>query len=215
MTDTEIKVAIFEDNKQLRESLTFLLDSTKGYSCSGAFSDCSDLRQCLLASKPDVILMDIEMPGMTGIEALSIIRKEFPEIKVLMQTVFQDDDSIFKAVCAGASGYILKNTSPSKYLEAITDVLNGGAPMSSFVATRVLDLFSKHLNKEPQEDYQLTQREKEILALLADGKSYKQIADSLELAFETVRSHMKRIYSKLHVNSNTEAVLKVLKERLV
>jgi DNA-binding NarL/FixJ family response regulator len=215
MMDRDIKVAIFEDNKQLRESLTFLLDSTDGYMCSGAFSDCSDLRECLVASKPDVILMDIEMPGMTGIEALGIIRKEFPDIKVLMQTVFQDDDSIFKAVCAGASGYILKNTSPSKYLEAITDVLHGGAPMSSFVATRVLDLFSKHLNKEPQEDYQLTNREKEILSLLADGKSYKQIADSLELAFETVRSHMKRIYSKLHVNSNTEAVLKVLKERLV
>jgi DNA-binding NarL/FixJ family response regulator len=215
MKDSEIRVAIFEDNKQLRESLTFLLNSTKGYSCSGAFSDCSDLRECLLASKPDVILMDIEMPGISGIEALVIIQREFPEMKVLMQTVFQDDDNIFKAVCAGASGYILKKTSPAKYLEAIEDVRNGGAPMTSIVAKRVLELFSKHLNKNPQVDYQLTHREKEILLHLSEGKSYKQIADSLDLAFETVRSHMKRIYSKLHVNSNTEAVLKVLKEKLV
>lgn len=210
-----IRVAIFEDNKQLRESLSFVVDSTEGFSCTGAFPDCNDLEICLEASKPDVALMDIEMPGMSGIDAVKIIRKKFPEIQVLMQTVFQDDDNIFRAVCAGASGYILKNTSPAQYMDAIKDVHAGGSPMTGFVARRVLELFSKHVPQTQENNYQLSDREKEILQLLAQGKSYKQIAAAIDLAFETIRSHMKRIYAKLHVSSNTEAVLKVINERLV
>lgn len=215
MSEKTIRVAIFEDNKQLRESLSFVVDSTPGYICTGAFVDCNDLEECMDVSKPDVVLMDIEMPGMSGIDAVKIIRKKFPEVQVLMQTVFQDDDNIFRAVCAGASGYILKNTSPAQYIEAIKDVYAGGSPMTGFVARRVLELFSKYVPHTEENDYQLSEREKGILQLLAQGKSYKQIADATDLAFETVRSHMKRIYAKLHVSSNTEAVLKVIKERLV
>lgn len=213
--DKEIRVAIFEDNKQLRESLTYVVLGTPGFTCTGAFPDCTDLAKCIEASSPDVVLMDIEMPGMNGIDATRIIRKEFPEVQILIQTVFQDDANIFRAVCAGASGYILKSTAPAQYIEAIRDVHAGSSPMSGYVARRVLELFSKHVPHTVDSDYQLTVREKEILQLLAQGKSYKQIADALNLAFETVRSHMKRIYSKLHVNSNTEAVLKILKERLI
>lgn len=211
----KIRVAIFDDNKQLRESVQYMLDDSEQFTCTGAFSDCNDLENCIEASRPEVILMDIEMPGLSGIDAVKIIRKKYPSIQVLMQTVFQDDDNIFKAVCAGASGYILKNTSPDAYLAAITDVYSGGSPMTGLVARRVLELFSRHIPQTVENDYQLSQREKEILQLLAQGKSYKQIAATLNLAFETIRSHMKRIYTKLHVNSNTEAVLKVIKERIV
>ncbi|MBL7942985.1 MAG: response regulator transcription factor [Flavobacteriales bacterium] len=215
MSESIIRVAIFEDNKQLRESLRFVVDGSTGFECTGAFNDCNDLEVCLGVSRPDVVLMDIEMPGMSGIDAVAIIRKKFPEVQVLMQTVFKDDDNIFRAVCAGASGYILKNTSPAQYIEAIRDVYAGGSPMTGVVARRVLELFTKIAPQKPETDYQLSTREKEILQLLAQGKSYKQIADVLGLAFETIRSHMKRIYSKLHVSSNTEAVMKVIKENLV
>jgi DNA-binding NarL/FixJ family response regulator len=210
-----IRVALFEDNKQLRESLSFVLEHSIGVTCTGAFNDCSDLEDCIAASSPNVVLMDIEMPGMNGIDAVKIIRQKFPDIQVLMQTVFQDDDTIFRAICAGASGYILKNTSPQEYVEAIKNVQAGGSPMTGFVARRVLELFAKHVPQTVANDYKLSDREKEILQLLAQGKSYKQIAGVLDLAFETIRSHMKRIYTKLHVNSNTEAVLKVINERLV
>jgi len=211
----DIRVTIFEDNKQLRESLSFVVDSTPGFTCTGAFHDCNDLDICMEVSKPDVVLMDIEMPGLNGIDAVKILRQKYPAVQVLMQTVFQDDDNIFRAVCAGASGYILKNTSPAQYMEAISDVYAGGSPMTGLVARRVLELFSKYVPQKMENDYQLSEREKEILQLLAQGKSYKQIAAALNLAYETIRSHMKRIYTKLHVNSNTEAVLKVINERLV
>lgn len=215
MESNTIRVAIFEDNDRLRESLKFLIDGTPGYLCCGAFPDCNRLSACIEVCKPDVVLMDIELPGMNGIEAVAELRRTYPEVQVLMQTIFQDDDNIFRAVCAGASGYILKSTPPAGYLEAISDVYGGGSPMTSFVARRVLELFSKHLHIPSHDSYQLTGREIEILQLLAKGKSYKQIASDLGLAFETIRTHMKRIYAKLHVNSNTEAVSKVINERII
>ncbi|MBC8047809.1 MAG: response regulator transcription factor [Fimbriimonadaceae bacterium] len=210
-----IRVSIFEDNKHLRESLYYLVNGTEGLTCVGAFPDAQDIIFHLQQNKPEVVLMDIEMPGINGIEAVKIIKKEFPEIQILMQTVFQDDDNIFHAVCAGASGYILKSTSPAQYIESIKDVFHGGAPMTGIIARRVLELFTKNITPKGDSDYNLTEREKEILTLLTQGKSYKMIADNLGLAFETVRTHMKRIYTKLHVNSNTEAVLKAMKERIV
>jgi len=210
-----IKVTIFEDNKHLRESLYYLISGTEGFSCSDAFADCNDLVFHLKKSLPDVVLMDIEMPGINGIEAVKIIKQKIPHIQILMQTIFHDDDNIFNAVCAGASGYILKTTSPEGYLEAIKDVHAGGSPMTGSVARRVLELFQHNITPKGNTDYQLTPKEKEILQQLIKGKSYKMIADTVGSSYETVRTHMKNIYAKLHVNSNTEAVLKVLQEKIV
>ncbi|HPE97268.1 MAG TPA: response regulator transcription factor [Chitinophagales bacterium] len=209
-----ISVAIFEDNKHLRESLSILINGTPGYRCTGAYPDCQHLIPRLRSATPDVILLDIEMPGMNGLEALKVIREEFPSVQVLMQTMFDDDDYIFRAICSGAHGYILKSTSPAGYLESVADVHQGGAPMSSTVARKVLTLFRNHQPAESA-DYQLTAREREILSHMVEGKSFKMIAGDMDIAYETVRTHMKNIYSKLHVNSNTEAVSKAIRERLI
>ena len=211
-----IKVTLFEDNRHLRESLTYLINGSEGLSCIGAFADCNDLLYQIKKSTPDVVLMDIELPGRNGIEAVTIIKQQFPEIQVLMQTVFHDDDNIFNAICAGASGYILKTTSPAGYIEAIQDVHNGGSPMTGSIARKVLELFQKNTTPvKTNSDYQLTPKEKEILQQLVKGKSFKMIADAIGSTYETVRTHMKNIYAKLHVNSNTEAVSKALQEKIV
>jgi DNA-binding NarL/FixJ family response regulator len=210
-----IKVAVFEDNKHLRESLYYLINGTDGFSCVGAFADSNDILFQLKRTLPDVVLMDIEMPGMNGIDAVKIIKQNFPLVQVLMQTIFHDDDNIFNAICAGASGYILKTTSPAGYIEAIKDVYNGGSPMTGSIARRVLELFQKNIIPSVNHDYQLTPKEKEILQQLVKGKSFKMIADAINVSYETVRTHMKNIYTKLHVNSNTEAVSKVLNEKII
>ena len=210
-----IKVTIFEDSKHLRESLYYLVSGTEGFTCTGAFANSNDIMFQLKRSLPDVVLMDIEMPGMNGIEAVKLIKQNFPSVQVLMQTVFHDDENIFNAICAGASGYILKTTSPAGYIDAIQDVYNGGSPMTGSIARRVLELFQKNITPASHHDYQLTPKEKEILQQLVKGKSFKMIADVLGSTYETVRTHMKNIYAKLHVNSNTEAVSKVLHERIV
>jgi DNA-binding NarL/FixJ family response regulator len=210
-----IKVAVFEDNKHLRESLYYLINGTDGFSCVGAFADSNDILFQLKRTLPDVVLMDIEMPGMNGIDAVKIIKQNFPLVQVLMQTIFHDDDNIFNAICAGASGYILKTTSPAGYIEAIKDVYNGGSPMTGSIARRVLELFQKNIIPSVNHDYQLTPKEKEILQQLVKGKSFKMIADAINVSYETVRTHMKNIYNKLHVNSNTEAVSKVLNEKII
>jgi len=216
MSEKDIRVLLFEDNKHYRESLFYIINGTPGYACVAAFPDCNDLIFRIKQNNPDVILMDIEMPGITGIEAVQKIKKDYPDMQILMQTVFDDDDHIFDAICAGASGYILKTTSPSEILDAIKDVHNGGSPMSSGVARRVLNRFQKiSPKKEEQTDYQLTPREKEILALLVEGKSYKMIGADLGIGFETVRTHMKNIYGKLHVQSLTEMVAKAVREKMV
>jgi DNA-binding NarL/FixJ family response regulator len=210
-----IRVIIFEDNKHLRESLYYLVNGTEGFTCAGSYPDCSNLIFSIKRNLPDIVLMDIEMPGMSGIEAVKIIKQNFPSVQVLMQTVFHDDDNIFNAICAGASGYILKTTSPAGYIEAIKDVYNGGSPMTGSIARRVLELFQKNIIPANDHDYQLTPKEKEILQQLVKGKSFKMIADVLGSTYETVRTHMKNIYAKLHVNSNTEAVSKALQEKIV
>jgi len=210
-----IKVTIFEDSKHLRESLYYLISGTDGFMCTGAFPDGNDLAFQLKRTLPDVVLMDIEMPGMNGIDAVKLIKQNFPSVQVLMQTIFHDDDNIFNAICAGASGYILKTTSPAGYMEAIKDVYNGGSPMTGSIARRVLELFQKNITPANTNNYQLTPKEKEILQQLVKGKSFKMIADTLGSTYETVRTHMKNIYVKLHVNSNTEAVSKALQEKIV
>lgn len=211
-----VRVAIFEDSKHLRETIQFLLNNTDGYSCTGAYSDCSNLLNDVSISCCDIILMDIEMPGMTGIEATKIIKENFPHIPVLIQTVFFDDNYIFDAICAGASGYILKSTTPAGYIDAIKDVLNGGSPITPGVAKKMLEQFRINMQPAPpSKQYNLTTQEQKILQLLVNGKSYKMIASELFISFETVKSHIRNIYAKLHVNSGTEAVSLALRDKIV
>jgi len=210
-----ISVVIFEDNKHLRETIQFLLNNTAGYRCSGAYPDCNNLLDDL-SVECDVVLMDIEMPGMNGIEATKIIKENFPEIPILIQTVFYDDNHIFDAICAGASGYILKSTTPAGYIEAISDVQSGGSPITPGIAKKVLELFRTNLRQvTPANEYNLTTQEKKVLQLLVEGKSYKLIAAELFVAFDTIKTHVKNIYAKLHVHSGTEAVSKALRDKIV
>lgn len=213
-----LRIAIFDDNRNIRESITLLLGTVSSFEVVGAFShvlDCvEDVRKC----KPDIILMDIEMPGMTGIEAVAAIRQELPHIQVLMQTVFEDDDRVFDSICAGASGYILKNHLNTRLVESITELQYGGSPMSPSIARKVLGKLQQmpqHVKPEEAPDYRLTVREKEVLACIVEGLSYKMIADRLTISYETVRSHVKKIYEKLHVASLTEAVAKAIYQRIV
>jgi len=213
-----VKVVIFEDRKPVREAISMLVSGTAGLELAGAFPDCSDLQRKIQRSQPDVILMDIEMPGMNGVEAVKVIRNEFPNITVVMQTVFEDDDKVFDAICSGASGYLLKDTPPSRLMESIKEAYEGGAPMSPTIAKKTLNLFQKFLSPlsgSSQTDYHLTAREKEILEWLVKGYSYKMIAVSCSISFDTVRTHIKNIYHKLHVASMSEAVAKAIRERLV
>ena len=211
----DIKVAIFEDSRHLRESLTLIIDGTPGLSCTGNFPDCNDWEFAVRKSNPDVVLMDIEMPGMKGTDGVKKIKEKFPQIQVLMETVFADDENIFNAIYSGASGYILKNTAPAQLIQAIFDVHAGGAPMSPSVARRVLELFQKNIPPQTGENYSLSPKEKEVLTHLVSGKSFKMIAGECGITYETVRTYMKRVYEKLHVRSATEAVSKAMKERLV
>lgn len=213
-----LRIAIFDDNKNIRESITLLLKTVPGFEVVGSFSHVLDCIEDVHDCQPDIVLMDIEMPGMTGIEAVSAIRKEFPHIQVLMQTVFEDDDRVFDSICAGASGYILKNYLNTKLVEAITELQYGGSPMSPSIARKVLGKLQQipqHIRPEQTPDYHLTPREKEVLACIVEGLSYKMIADRLSISYETVRSHVKKIYEKLHVASLTEAVAKAINQRIV
>lgn len=214
-----IRVTIFDDNKKLLESLDVLIDGSPGFQIAGTYLDCSNLQSKIEKSQPDVILMDIEMPGINGIEAVKLVKQHFPKINVLMQTAFENDENVFEAICAGASGYILKNTAPAKILEYIVEVYQGGSPMSPSVARKVLGFLHKPnvavVNTVKEEEYNLTSREKEVLSCLVNGLSYKMIADHCGITYETVRSHMKNIYEKLHVASMTEAVAKAINKKIV
>ncbi len=213
-----VKVTIFEDRKAVREAISLLVEGTSGLELVGAYPDCSDLESRIHQSQPDVVLMDIEMPGMNGVEAVKIIKREFPSITVVMQTVFEDDDKVFDAICSGASGYLLKDTPPSRLMESIKEAFEGGAPMSPSIAKKTLNLFQKYLSPlsdKAHEDYQLSPREKEVLEWLVKGYSYKMIAASCTISFDTVRTHIRNIYHKLHVASMSEAVAKAIRERLV
>jgi DNA-binding NarL/FixJ family response regulator len=211
----EIKVAIFEDNAALRKSLELLVDSEEGMLCAGAFPDANRLVQKLELAQPDVILMDINMPGVSGIEAVQLIKEKFTSIQILMQTVFEDNDKIFAAICAGASGYLLKKTPPKKIIEAIRETYAGGAPMTPSVAVKVLDMFRLQSTTPKNEFIDLSEREKEILALLVKGKSYHAIAAACFISIDTVGTHVKHIYKKLHVHSKGEAVAKAIRQKLV
>ena len=209
-----IKVILYEDNPQLREGLTMLLNGSEGFKVVGAYKNCNNVVEEVEAFHPDVILMDIDMPGINGIEGLKLIRKQNTDVKILMLTVFDDNKNVFEAIKSGANGYILKKTPPARLLEYVEEAASGGAPMSSSIATQVLKMFSE-IHNHHSEDYNLSDREKQVLQLLVNGYSYKMIASEMLIAIDTVRSHIKKIYEKLHVNSKSEAVAKAFKDKLL
>jgi DNA-binding NarL/FixJ family response regulator len=210
-----IRVAIFEDNKLVRESFEAILNGMEGFCCTGSFSSCNNLAHDIQKSNPDVVLMDIEMIGINGIEATKTITRQYPAIRVLIQTVFEDDDKIFASICAGASGYILKKTSPYRLIEAIQEVNAGGAPMSPTIASKVLQLFQRFApsasETDPGETVVLSKRESEILKMMKEGDNYHVIASKIFLSYDTVRTHVRSIYKKLHVTSVNQAIVKAFK----
>ena len=211
----EIKVAIFEDNKKLRENLEQLINNADDMYCSGAFPDANKLLRNMQSANPDVVMMDINMPGISGIEAVQQIKEKYPDVQILMQTVFEENNKIFAAICAGASGYMLKKTAPQKMLDAIRETYNGGAPMTASVAVKVLQMFRSQSSADKKEYIDLSDREKEILALLVKGKSYKTIAAECFVSIDTVKTHVKHVYEKLHVHSKSEAVAKAIHQKLI
>lgn len=210
-----IKVAIFEDNKRFRGSLEQLINSAEAMVSVGSFANADRIIDKLQACQPDVIMMDISMPGLPGIEAVKMIREHFPAMRILMQTVFDENDKIFAAICAGASGYMLKKTTPLRMLEAIRETNEGGAPMTPGVAAKVLQMFRVQNTASNKELILLSEREKEILALLVQGKPYKAIAAACYISPDTVNTHVRHIYEKLHVHSKSEAVAKAIFQKLV
>jgi len=218
-----IKVSIYEDNISFLESLSYLIKGTYDFELYFASANANNIIADCEKCCPDVILMDIDMPGMSGIEATMLVKSAFPDINIMMLTVFENKEKIFEALCAGATGYLLKKTSAIELIEAIHDLHNGGSPMSSGIARKVLEYFSKSVITDKRvkdmdialEKYQLTTREHEILQRLIKGDSYKMIADKCLISIGTVYSHINNVYKKLQVNSKSEAVTKALKERLV
>jgi DNA-binding NarL/FixJ family response regulator len=191
-----------------------LISGSEGFDVLAAFKNCDNIIDEVEAFNPDVILMDIDMPGVNGLEGLKRVRAVNSTVKILMLTVFDDNKNVFEAISNGANGYILKKTPPAKLLEYIAEAQTGGAPMTASVATQVLKMFSS-MNADKGEDYNLSEREKQVLQLLVDGYSYKMIAGEMFIAIDTVRSHIKKIYEKLHVNSKSEAVAKAFKDKIV
>ena len=210
-----IRVAIFEDNTNLREGLYQLINGSADFECVGAYPNCDNILDNLVSCKPNVILMDIEMPGMGGIEAVKVVKEKFPEMKILMETIFEDNNKIFQSICNGAEGYILKNTPPVQILASIREIYEGGAPMTPSIASKVLKMFKNAPSGDFSEDYNLTIREREILKYLVEGMSYKLIADACFISSETVSGHIKNIYKKLQVHSKSEAVAKAIKRNIV
>jgi DNA-binding NarL/FixJ family response regulator len=204
-------IIIFEDNDRLRESLVYLLNSDKRYAVVYDCNNCDNAASVAKVYQPEVVLMDIDMPGTSGIEGVKQIKEARPQTAVIMYTVFEDDEKLFACLCAGANGYLLKKTPPARLFDAIEEVIEGGAPMNPSIASKVIASFKK---KSGHQKYDLSARELEVLQLLLKGHSTKIIASTLYISFETVRSHLKNIYNKLHVNCGKEAIAKVLNERI-
>jgi DNA-binding NarL/FixJ family response regulator len=202
-----------EDQREIREGLAALIEGTPGFRCTGRFQTMEDALAGI-GEAPDVVLFDIGLPGMSGIEGMRRLRRRYPGLAALMLTVYEDDDRIFEAMCAGADGYLLKTTPPARLLECIAEVVNGGAPMSPGVARRVIQLF-RDIRPPAQADYQLTPHETRLLRLLVEGHNYKTAAIELSVSVNTIGFHMRRIYDKLQVHSKSEAVAKALRQRLV
>lgn len=207
--DKSIRIAVVEDDKTVREGLQMLLNGSPGYACIASFASGEEALKEIPVLLPDVVLMDINLPGMNGIESIVKLREQNLNILFIMLTVFENTDTIFQSLSAGACGYLLKNTPPAKLLEAIQDVYRGGSPMSGEIARKVVQSF-QHPAEKQNISISLTKREEEILALLSQGYFYKEIANTLFISTETVRTHIRNIYEKLHVRTRTEAILKYL-----
>ncbi len=211
-----LRVIIFDDNVNVRESIKLLLSTTDTLELVNAFDSYGALIESVESSKPDVVLMDIDMPDINGIEGVGLLRRHYPELPVLMLTGFEDDDKVFSSICAGANGYILKNTKMDLLINQILEVHQGGAPMTPVIARKVLTQFARvQPDITNTEAFNLSKREQDVLHLLVKGKSYKMIADELSISYETVHSHIKKLYQKLQVNSIGEAVSKTINQKIL
>ena len=209
-----IRVAIVEDQAEIRDGLRVLIDDADGFSCPAVFGSAEDILRAIVTDPPDVVLMDIGLPGASGIEAIRALKGRFPSLLLVVLTVYEDDQRIFDAICAGASGYFLKKTPSTRLLEGIREAVSGGAPMSPEVAGRVIQLFRQFRPAGPTR-HDLTQHEVRLLRLLVEGHNYKTAAVELGVSFNTISFHMKHIYEKLHVHSKSEAVAKALRSRIL
>jgi DNA-binding NarL/FixJ family response regulator len=209
-----IRTAIFDDNRDRRDSLAVLLQTDSEFVLCGAFPDCNNVLEDVGNCRPDVVLMDIDMPGINGIDATRLIKGKWPGVHIVIQTVFENEDSIFNAIRAGASGYLLKSSNAERILQALKDVMEGGAPMTPSIAARVI----RHYQEQPviqHVDYGLSEREQQVLSYLVKGMSYKMISDEMNISYNTVNSHIKKIYEKLQVHSVGEAVSKALSNKVI
>ena len=209
-----IKVAIVEDVRALRDGFSMLIDGTDGFHCTARFRSMEEALDKISFDLPDVVLCDIGLPGMNGIDGVRLLKERYPSLTLLMLTVYDDDERIFKALCAGACGYLLKKTPPARLLESVREAVEGGAPMSPEIARRVVDLF-REFHPPEEADYKLTPHETRLLKLLVEGHNYKTAAAQLGVSFNTICFHIKRIYEKLQVHSKSEAVAKALRHRLI
>jgi len=209
-----IAVAIVEDHPDIRMGTSYILSTSAGCRVAGEYATAEKCIEGIANLMPDVILMDINLPGMSGIEATALLKARYPRVEIVILSVLEDDENVFKAICAGASGYVTKPVMPAQLLEAVEHAFGGGTPMSPHIARKVLELFRQNV-PPPRADYQLTPRELEVLQLLTRGDDYKQIADKLFLSPFTIRAHIRNIYDKLHVHSKSQAVAKALREKVV
>ncbi|HEY6242832.1 MAG TPA: response regulator transcription factor [Pyrinomonadaceae bacterium] len=212
--DHDIKVLLVEDQRDVREGLSALINGSTGFRCLAAFRTMEEALRAVDKELPDVVLTDVGLPGMSGIEGARILKQTHPELPVVALTVYDDDEDVFSALCAGATGYLLKNTPPAKLLESLKEVVSGGAPMSPEIALRVIRLF-REFSPPPRASYRLTQQEVQLLKLIVNGHTYKTAARELDISISTVSFHLQNIYNKLQVHSKTEAVAKALRDRLV
>ncbi len=211
-----INVAIVEDNNTIREGLAALINGTDGYSCVGAYGDCETFLAELPAKRCDVVLMDIGLPGINGIEGVKQAIKIQEDISIMMLTIYEESNVVFEALCAGACGYLVKKTPPYRLLEAIKEVQEGGSPMSSRIARQVIGVFQQENKQVPaSDDHKLSSREIEVLTKLADGNNYNEIAENLFISVDTVRHHIRNIYKKLHVHSQSQAVAKAIRKGII
>ncbi len=210
-----IHVIITEDNDTIREGLALLINASDGLKCSATYATCEDMLADYKSHQVDVFLQDIGLPGMNGIECVRLLRKELPEALILMLTVYEDEENIFNALKAGASGYLLKKTAPAQLIEAIKDAYKGGSPMSANIARKVVRFFQSGSGAQKNDMYNLSRREVEILSGLAAGNSYKMLADKLFISIHTVRSHIRNIYKKLQVHNQSEAVSRAYKNGII